>query len=144
VFANYDDRTPQIEYEVDREKVKSLGVSLSDLFFTLQTFMGGYYVNDFNLFRPDFQGAGASRGEMHGQNRKTLTATTCAASMATWCRSGQVLKPVTINGPEFFERYNIYRAAQSTGFPHPVSAPGRPPRPWKRWPGRCPMAIGYE
>src|SRR5207247_6203608 len=55
VFANYDDRTPQIEYEVDRDKVKTLGLSLNDVFFALQTFMGGFYVNDFNLFGRTFR-----------------------------------------------------------------------------------------
>ena len=55
VFANFDDRVPQIEYDVDRDKVKSLGIPLSDVFFTLQTFLGGYYVNDFNLFGRTFR-----------------------------------------------------------------------------------------
>ncbi len=37
-------------FVIDRDKVKSLDIRLSDVFFTLQTFLGGYYVNDFNLF----------------------------------------------------------------------------------------------
>ena len=55
VFANYDDRIPQIEYEIDRDKVKTHGVALSDVFFTLQTFLGGFYINDFNLFGRTFR-----------------------------------------------------------------------------------------
>ena len=41
---------PQIYVHVDREKVKSLGVSLSDVFQTLQTMLSTLYVNDFNLY----------------------------------------------------------------------------------------------
>jgi multidrug efflux pump len=41
---------PQIYVNVDREKVKSLGVSLSDVFSTLQTLLSTLYVNDFNLY----------------------------------------------------------------------------------------------
>ena len=41
---------PQINVHVDREKVKSLGVSLTDVFQTLQTMLSTLYVNDFNLY----------------------------------------------------------------------------------------------
>jgi len=50
VYSGFDPRVPQIEYVVDRDKVKSLGIPLSEVFFTLQTFLGSFYVNDFNLF----------------------------------------------------------------------------------------------
>ena len=42
--------TPQVYVTVDREKVKSLGVSLTDVFQTLQTMLSAMYINDFNLF----------------------------------------------------------------------------------------------
>jgi multidrug efflux pump len=42
--------TPQVYVTVDREKVKSLGVSLTDVFQTLQTMLSALYINDFNLF----------------------------------------------------------------------------------------------
>jgi RND family efflux transporter MFP subunit len=41
---------PQVYVDIDREKVKAMGVSLSDVFDTLQTSLGSYYVNDFNRF----------------------------------------------------------------------------------------------
>src|SRR5262249_31904804 len=41
---------PQYAVEIDRTKAKTLGLSLSDVFGTLQVFLGGYYVNDFNRF----------------------------------------------------------------------------------------------
>jgi len=50
VYSGFDPRIPQIEFEVDRDKVKSLGIQLSDVFFALQTFLGSFYINDFNLF----------------------------------------------------------------------------------------------
>ncbi|MDH4352247.1 MAG: efflux RND transporter permease subunit, partial [Gemmatimonadota bacterium] len=42
--------TPQVYITVDREKVKSLGVSLTDVFQTLQAMLSAVYINDFNLF----------------------------------------------------------------------------------------------
>ncbi len=44
--ANY----PQLYVDIDRDKVSSLGVSISDVFSVLQTYLGSYYVNDFNKF----------------------------------------------------------------------------------------------
>jgi hydrophobe/amphiphile efflux-1 (HAE1) family protein len=50
VNANIRVNVPQIFVDVDREKVKALGVSLSDLFQTLQAMLSTFYINDFNLY----------------------------------------------------------------------------------------------
>ena len=50
VRSNFKANTPSYEYQVDREKVKSLGIQLSDVFTALQVNFGGTQVNDFNQF----------------------------------------------------------------------------------------------
>lgn len=50
VRSNYKSNTPSVEYTVDREKVKNLGIQLSDVFTALQVNFGGTQVNDFNQF----------------------------------------------------------------------------------------------
>ena len=50
VRSNFKANTPSYEYQVDREKVKSLGIQLSDVFTALQVNLGGTQVNDFNQF----------------------------------------------------------------------------------------------
>ena len=143
VFANYDDRTPQIEYEVDREKVKSLGVSLSDLFFTLQTFMGGYYVNDFNLFGRTFrvqaQAEGSARAKPEDINRYYVR-----SANGDMVPLGAVLKPRAINGPEFYERYNLYRAATVNGIPAPGFSSGQAIQAMEEVAKTLPTGYGYE
>lgn len=143
VFANYDDRTPQIEYEVDREKVKSLGVSLSDLFFTMQTFMGGYYVNDFNLygrtFRVQAQAEGTARTKPEDINRYYVR-----SAHGDMVPLGTVLKPLAINGPEFFERYDIYRAATVNGVPAPGFSSGQAALAMEEIAKALPQGYGYE
>src|SRR4051812_39654691 len=47
--------TPQLFVDVDRVQCKTLGVPLSDLFATLQVYLGGFYVNDFNRFGRTWQ-----------------------------------------------------------------------------------------
>ena len=50
LFTAFDPRVPQIALAVDREKVSKLGVPINDVFATLQSSLGGAYVNDFNRF----------------------------------------------------------------------------------------------
>src|SRR5262249_33842577 len=47
--------TPQLYADVDRTKCKTMGVPLTDVFDTLQVYLGGYYVNDFNRFGRTWQ-----------------------------------------------------------------------------------------
>jgi len=119
VYSGFDPRVPQIEYDVDRDKVKSLGVLLSDVFFTLQTFLGGYYVNDFNLYGRTYrvmaQAVGKDRTLPEDVNRFYVRS--AAGAMVPL---STLVKIKSINGPQYFERYNVYRAATING----TSAPG--------------------
>src|ERR1700733_3895817 len=49
LFTSFSTSTPQFNYDLDRTKAKLLGLSLPDVFNTLQIFLGSLYVNDFNL-----------------------------------------------------------------------------------------------
>jgi hydrophobe/amphiphile efflux-1 (HAE1) family protein len=50
VFSTFSATNPSIYLDIDRDKVQILGVQLSDVFQALQASLGGYYVNDINLF----------------------------------------------------------------------------------------------
>ncbi len=55
VFSTYAADTPQIFLNIDRDKAQVLGISISDIFNALQSTLGGFYVNDFNLFGRTWQ-----------------------------------------------------------------------------------------
>ena len=55
VFSSFQVSVPQIDADVDRERVKSYGVGLTDVFETLQVYLGSLYVNDFNRFGRTYQ-----------------------------------------------------------------------------------------
>jgi hydrophobe/amphiphile efflux-1 (HAE1) family protein len=55
VFTTYGAATPQINLKIDRERAQALGIGISGIFSTLQTAMGGTYVNDFNLYGRTWQ-----------------------------------------------------------------------------------------
>ncbi len=50
MFSTYQVSVPKIEANIDREKARASGVSLTDLFETMQVYLGSLYVNDFNRF----------------------------------------------------------------------------------------------
>jgi multidrug efflux pump len=55
LFSSYQINVPQIDADIDREKAKTHGVAISDIFDTMQAYLGSLYVNDFNRFGRTFQ-----------------------------------------------------------------------------------------
>ena len=55
VFATFTASNPAVWLDIDRDKAQALGVPVSDVFNTLQTCLGGFYINDFNLFGRTWQ-----------------------------------------------------------------------------------------
>jgi HAE1 family hydrophobic/amphiphilic exporter-1/multidrug efflux pump len=110
VFANFDPRVPQIEYAVDRDRAKSIGVDLADVNFALQAFLGSYYVNDFNLYgrtyRVETQAEAGARAKPEDIARMYVRSN--AGAMVPL---STLVSTRSVNGPQYLERYNIYRAA---------------------------------
>ncbi len=110
---------PQIYAAVDKDKVVQQQVQLSDVYATMQTFMGGYLANYFNRFGRQWQtyveAESDTRSKIENINqfyvRSANGGQVPLASLVT-------LKK--INGPEFILRYNEYNAVQITI----VGAPG--------------------
>jgi HAE1 family hydrophobic/amphiphilic exporter-1 len=105
---------PQIFVDVDRDKVLKQGVKLEDVFRTLQTFMGGYFVNYFNRFGRQWQVYIQAEGEYRtniDQLRlfSVLNSEGNAVPLAAITRSRDGM------GPEFTMRYNLFRCAQLNG-----------------------------
>ncbi|MDZ4781532.1 MAG: multidrug efflux RND transporter permease subunit [Planctomycetia bacterium] len=55
LFSAFRSETPQMYVDVDRERCKAMGISLNEVFLTLQLYLGGYYTNDFNQFGRTWQ-----------------------------------------------------------------------------------------
>jgi HAE1 family hydrophobic/amphiphilic exporter-1 len=110
---------PQVYFEVDREKALSQGVALSDIYNTLQSFLGGSFVNYFNRFGRQWQ----VYAEADSDSR------TSADQVGQFYVRNQNNKAVPLSsiirirrrfGPEFTMRYNLYRSAQIQA----IAAPG--------------------
>jgi len=115
----YYPEVPQLYVDVDREKVEQQQVQLSDVYTTMQAFMGGYLVNYFNRFGRQWQtyieAEGTSRTNIDNIGQFYVTAANgnrVPLSAVTTVRRA--------TGPEFTTRFNEYEAAQLTI----VGAPG--------------------
>ena len=80
--------TPQYIYDLDRTKAKLLGLSLPDVFNTLQIYLGSLYVNDFNLFGRTFRVTLQADKDARAAPAD-LTRCSCATRPAAWCRSAR-------------------------------------------------------
>ncbi|MCH2206047.1 MAG: multidrug efflux RND transporter permease subunit [Lentisphaerales bacterium] len=115
-FTTFRANIPQIFVELDREKALQLGVSLSDIFSTLQAQLGSVYINDFNLFGKVYKVT--IQADM--QYRKELPDIT---KLYVRNDKGEMIPLSTLcslswkYGPDIINRYNVYRAIKITGNP---------------------------
>jgi HAE1 family hydrophobic/amphiphilic exporter-1 len=107
---------PQVYVDVDRPRVIAQGVQLSDVYKTLQTFMGGLLINYFNRFGRQWQVYVQAEGDYRTQAENLgQFYVTNDAGQPVPMRALTTIKPRT--GPEFTLRYNLYRCAQINGSP---------------------------
>ena len=121
---NFRASVPQLFAEVDREKVKAVGVPLQSVFNTLQANLGSAYVNDFNLFGRTWkvmvQADQQYRAEASDiQKLEVRNASGDMIPMGTLASVRDTVGPQTIN------RFNLFRSATLTGSPAPGYSEGQ-------------------
>jgi HAE1 family hydrophobic/amphiphilic exporter-1 len=119
LLPTFQPNVPQVFVKVDRDKVIKQGIDLTSVYQTLQTFMGGFFVNYFNRFgrtwqtyieaEPDYRTDAKNVGQFFVRNSNGDPVPLDAISTIQ-----------NISGPEFTLRYNEYRSAQING----AAAPG--------------------
>ena len=123
VFSTYAADTPQIYLDIDRDKAQVLNVRISDIFNALQATLGGYYVNDFNVFgrtwQVNVQAETAYRKSIDDIGNIYVRSTTGAVVPM---RALAAVRLVT--GPQALTRYNGYRAVIINGAPKPGVSSG--------------------
>src|SRR5438270_5963096 len=110
---------PQVFVEVDRDKVLKQGIDLGQVYQTLQTFMGGFFVNYFNRFGRTWQVYIEAEGD-YRTDAKNVGQFFVRNSTGAPVPLDAISTIENIAGPEFTVRYNEYRAAQING----SAAPG--------------------
>jgi multidrug efflux pump len=113
-ITTYQANVPQLDAQVDRVKAKAQGVPLTELFDTLQTYLGSAYVNDFNRFGRTYQVIAQADGPFRDdvQDIANLRTRNLAGEMVP---IGSVVTLRESYGPDPVIRYNGYPAADLLG-----------------------------
>jgi len=121
---------PQLDAQVDRAKSKALGVPVSEVFQSLQIFLGSLYVNDFNAFgrvyrvqlqaEPSFRATPSDVARLYvrsqpGQNGQSGQMVPLSTLVT--------VRPIT--GPDTISHYNMYRSAEIAGDTAPGASSGQ-------------------
>lgn len=124
VYSTYQINVPQIDLDVDRVKAKSLGVSLSSLYETLQVYLGSLYVNDFNQFGRTYQVVAQADSKFRdgADDIRRLKVRNERGQMVPM---GTLVTVREAFGPDRVMRYNGYPAAEINGAPAPGYSSGQ-------------------
>jgi multidrug efflux pump len=127
VFTLYRAHTPQLFVDIDRAKVQSLQVPTQDVFTTLQVYMGGYYVNQFNKFGRTWQvniQAEPSARTNADILKQLYVRSSPKQGQAQMIPLGTLVRTTDNTGPLSVMRYNMYTSAAVNGIPAPGVSSG--------------------
>lgn len=113
-ISSYQANVPQLEVQVNRDKAKAQGVALTDLFSTLQTYLGSSYVNDFNRFGRTWRVMAQADGEFRDSVEDIANLRT-RNDRGEMVPIGSMVHITTAYGPDPVIRYNGYPAADLIG-----------------------------
>ncbi len=123
VITSFSANSPQLFVEVDRMKAKSMRVPLSDIYDTLQIYLGSLYVNDFNLFGRTYQVTAQADAPFRRMPDDI-------ANLKTQNREGGMVPLGTLvsvkqsTGPDKVVRYNMFPSAELSGSASPGISSG--------------------
>jgi len=143
LFNTFEVNVPQLQVEIDREKVQTLGIPLRNVLEGLQFYLGGFMINDFNLFgrvyrvmvqaQPEFRRGPDAVGDIYVRNAagKMVPLSTLVTIQSQ-------------SGPTHITRYNMFRAAELSGIPAPGFSSGQAIAAMERLSENLPRGFGHE
>jgi len=144
VFSTFSPTTPSLFLDVDRDKAQALGVRVSDIFNALQTTLGGFYVNDFNLFgrtwQVNIQAEATDRDDIPDIWR--IRVRNARGDMVPLRAFADVR---VVLGPQTIQRYNNFRSVTLNGSPRPGVSSGDALKAMEEMSARVlPSGYGFE
>jgi hydrophobe/amphiphile efflux-1 (HAE1) family protein len=143
ISTTFNPATPQVKVELDREKTRTLGVTVDSVFQTLQAYLSGLYVNDFVRFgrvykvflqaEPEFTDKPDDIGQFYVRNN-----TGQMVPLST------LVKISKMSGPNVVTRFNLYNAAEIMGAPAPGYSSGQAMKAIEEVMKTMPSETGYE
>jgi hydrophobe/amphiphile efflux-1 (HAE1) family protein len=144
VFSTFSASNPSVYLNIDRDKAQALGVNINDIFTTLQATMGGFYINNFNLFGRVWQ----VNVEGEAKDRNAF-----ASLWKIYIRNAQgdmvplrsLATMSIVTGPQVITRYNNVRSVTIDGSPAPGESSSQALAAMEQISDRVlPNGYGYE
>lgn len=124
LFSSFQINVPQLYADLDREKAEQLGVSVTDVFDTLQIYLGSLYVNDFNAFGRTYSVRVQADAKFRAR-AEDIGALKVRSQTGEMIPLSTLLKVEATTGPERTTRYNGFLAADINGGPAPGFSSGQ-------------------
>jgi multidrug efflux pump len=124
LFNSSRANTPWLYLEIDRTKCMALGVPVSELFNTLQVYLGSYYVNNYNQFGRTWQ-VNIQADQRFRGDANDIRQLQVRNNQGQMVKLGTLLDVRNTSGPVMMMRYNMYSAAAITGNPAPGTSSGQ-------------------
>jgi HAE1 family hydrophobic/amphiphilic exporter-1 len=141
---NFRANVPQLFAEVDRDKVKTLGVPLQSVFNTLQANLGSAYVNDFNLFGRTWR-VMVQADQQFRASPDDIRRLEVRDMQGNMIPLGTVVSVRDTVGPQVILRHNLFRSATVTGSPAAGYSDGQATDEIERLAAQVlPAQMGYE
>ncbi len=144
LFSSFQINVPQLYADLDREKAEQLGVSVTDVFETLQIYLGSLYVNDFNAFGRTYSVRVQADAKFRARS-EDIGALKVRSQSGQMIPLSTLLKVEATTGPERTTRYNGFLAADINGGPAPGFSSGQAQAAIERIAAETlPKGIGFE
>jgi multidrug efflux pump subunit AcrB len=124
LFSGSRASTPWLYLDIDRTKCMALGIPVSEVFNTLQVYLGSYYVNNFNNFGRTWQVI-VQADRSYRDRVDEIRQLQVKNNQGQMVRLGTLMDVRDTSGPVMLLRYNLYSAAAVTGSPAPGTSSGR-------------------
>lgn len=124
VFTTFSANVPQLFFDVDRDKVRKLGIPLNDIFSALQTFLGGLYINDFNKYGRTYR-VMAQADSQFRESPQNVSSFYVRSSDKKMVPLSTLTSYRSIKGPEYITRYNLYRTIEVSASTPPGYSSGQ-------------------
>lgn len=144
VYTTFSVSSPQIRVDIDRTKAQILNVPISNVFETLQVYLGSTYVNDFNAYGRIYQVQAQADMQYRIEPEDILKLKVSTAS-GELIPLGTFVQIHRTTGPDLIQRYNMFQAVAMSGNTKPGFSTGQSlARMEKLAAETFPPGIGYE
>lgn len=144
VFSTFKANDPQLLVDVDRQKVKMLGMSVRDVFTTLQVLIGSLYVNDFDFLNRSYR-VYLQADKQFRASPKDLSRLYVRSGTGALVPLHNLINVSTITGPQIISHYNLFRSTEIVGTHAPGFSSGQAIAAMEKIAGEAlPLSMNYE